>query len=53
MSGDEYRSTVAALLDQIEVQRRRRLQLEAAGMSAPGVEREAERMREELAALLR
>ena len=53
MSRDEYRSTVAALLDEIEAQRRRRHRLEAAGMAAPAVEREAERARRELAALLR
>lgn len=53
MSREEYRRTIDALLEQLDEQRRRGLLLEAAGMSAPGLEQETERARQQLADLLR
>lgn len=47
-----HRQRVDELLQQIDDQRRRRLLLEAAGAQAPGLEREAEHMRQQLADLI-
>lgn len=47
------RRRVDELLEQLDAQRRRRLLLEAAGAQAPGLEREAEHARQQLAELLR
>jgi L-2-hydroxyglutarate oxidase LhgO len=47
-----HRQRVDELLEQIDAQRRQRLLLEAAGMQAPGLEREAERARQQLADLV-
>lgn len=46
------RDRVDELLRQIDAQRRQRLLLEAAGAYAPGLEREAEQTRQELAQLV-
>jgi hypothetical protein len=46
------RSRVDDLLRQIDLQRRQRLLLEAAGAQAPALEREAEQTRQELAELV-
>jgi hypothetical protein len=51
--GAARRQTVDELLRQIDEQRRRQLLLEASGVYAPGLEREAERTRQELAELVR
>jgi hypothetical protein len=48
-----HRQTVDELLRQIDDQRRRQLFLEASGVYAPGLERETEQMRQELAELVR
>jgi hypothetical protein len=48
-----HRQTVDDLLRQIDDQRRRQLLLEASGAYAPGLEREAEQTRQELADLVR
>ena len=47
-----HRRRVDELLQQIDAQRRRRLLLEAAGAQAPGLEREAEQTRQQLAELV-
>jgi hypothetical protein len=47
------RQQVDDLLRRIDVMRRRRLVLEAAGANAPGLERAAEQTRQELAELVR
>jgi hypothetical protein len=47
------RQQVDDLLRRIDVMRRRRLVLEAAGANAPGLERAVEQTRQELAALVR
>jgi hypothetical protein len=47
------RRRVDELLHEIDAQRRQQLLLEAAGAYAPGLEREAELRRQELAELLR
>ncbi|HET8751085.1 MAG TPA: hypothetical protein VFM43_01000 [Gaiellaceae bacterium] len=47
-----HRQRVDELLQEIDAQRRRRLLLEAAGAYAPGLEREAERTRQQLADLV-
>jgi hypothetical protein len=55
-SGDDrtaHRRTVDELLRQIDDQRRRQLFLEASGVYAPGLERETEQTRQELAQLVR
>jgi hypothetical protein len=55
MSRDDravHRQRVDELLQQIDAQRRRRLLLEAAGAFAPGLEREAELTRQQLADLV-
>jgi hypothetical protein len=49
----EHRQTVDDLLRRIDDQRRRQLLLEASGVYAPGLERETERTRQELAELVR
>jgi hypothetical protein len=49
----DHRQTVDELLRQIDDQRRRQLFLEASGVYAPGLEREAEQTRQELAELVR
>jgi len=49
----DRRQTVDELLRQIDDQRRRQLLLEASGVYAPGLEREAQRTRQELAELVR
>ncbi len=46
------RNRVDELLQQIDVQRRRQLLLEAAGAYAPGLEQEAQETRQQLAELL-
>jgi len=46
------RDRVDELLRQIDAQRRQRLLLEAAGAQAPGLEREAEQTRQQLAELV-
>jgi len=46
------RSRVDELLQQIDAQRRQQLLLEASGVYAPGLEREAEQTRRQLADLL-
>jgi len=46
------RDRVDELLRQIDAQRRQRLLLEAAGAQAPGLEREAEQTRQQLADLV-
>jgi len=46
------RDRVDELLRQIDAQRRQRLLLEAAGAYAPGLERESEQTREQLARLV-
>lgn len=46
------RQRIDELLRQIDAQRRQRLLLEAAGALAPGLEREAERTRRQLAELV-
>ncbi len=46
------RDRVDELLREIDAQRRRRLLLEAAGAQAPGLEREAEQTRQQLAELV-
>ena len=48
-----HRQQVDELLRRIDVMRRRRLVLEAAGAQAPGLERAAEQTRQELAELVR
>jgi hypothetical protein len=48
-----HRSRVDELLQQIDAQRRRALLLEASGAYAPGLERETEQTRRQLADLLR
>jgi hypothetical protein len=48
-----HRQTVDELLRQIDDKRRRQLLLEASGVYSPGLEQEAERMRQELAELVR
>jgi hypothetical protein len=53
--GDERsvrRDRVDELLRQIDAQRRQRLLLEVAGAQAPGLEREAEQTRQQLADLV-
>ena len=55
MSGDDradHRLRVDELLQQIDAQRRQQFLLEAAGMQAPGLEREAELTRQQLAELV-
>ena len=47
------RQRVDELLRQIDAQRHRQLLLEAAGMQAPGLEREVEQTRQQLAELVR
>jgi hypothetical protein len=47
-----HRQTVDELLLQIDAQRRQQLLLEAAGAYAPGLEREAEQTRQQLAELV-
>jgi hypothetical protein len=47
------RERVDELLRQIDAQRRQQLLLEAAGAYAPGLEREVERTRQQLAELVR
>ena len=47
-----HRDRVDELLRQIDAQRRQRLLLEAAGAYSPGLEREAEQTRQELARLV-
>jgi hypothetical protein len=47
-----HRQRIAELLGQIDAQRRQQLLLEAAGAYAPGLEREAEQTRQQLAELL-
>jgi len=49
----QRRRRVDELLSEIDAQRRRRLLLEAAGAHAPGLEREAESTRRQLADLVR
>ena len=54
-SGDDrtvHRRRVDELLGQIDAQRRQQLLLEAAGAQAPGLEREAEQTRQQLAELV-
>ena len=46
------RQTVDQLLQQIDAQRRQQLLLEAAGAYAPGLERETEQTRQQLADLV-
>ncbi len=57
MIGDDdralRRSRVDELLHQIDAQRRQQLLLEASGAVAPGLEREAEQTRRQLAELVR
>ena len=57
MSGPDGRALrrrrVNELLSEIDAQRRRRLLLEAAGAHAPGLERQAESTRRQLAELVR
>jgi hypothetical protein len=48
-----HRQRVDELLRQIDVQRRQQLLLEVAGAQAPGLEREAEQTRQQLADLVR
>jgi hypothetical protein len=48
-----HRQTVDELLRQIDDQRRRQLFLEASGVYAPGLERETEQTRQQLADLVR
>jgi hypothetical protein len=48
-----HRRRVDELLRQIDAQRRQQLLLEAAGAQAPGLEREAEHTRQQLAELVR
>jgi hypothetical protein len=48
-----HRQQIDELLREIDVQRRQRLLLEAAGAYAPGLEQEANRTREQLAQLVR
>ena len=55
MSRDDravHRRRVDELLQQIDAQRRQQFLLEAAGMQAPGLEREAEQTRQQLAELV-
>jgi hypothetical protein len=52
VSGSDYRRTVDELLQQIDAQRRQQLLLQAAGAQAPGLEREAEQTRQQLAELV-
>ncbi len=47
-----HRQRIDELLLQIDAQRRQQLLLEVAGASAPGLEREAEQTRQQLAELL-
>jgi hypothetical protein len=47
-----HRQTVDELLLQIDAQRRQQLLLEAAGAYAPGLEREAEQTRQQLAEIV-
>ncbi len=47
-----HRERIDELLQRINVQRRQQLLLEAAGASAPGLEREAEQTRRRLADLV-
>jgi hypothetical protein len=49
----DRRQTVDDLLRQIDDQRRRQLLLEASGVYAPGLEREAKQTRQRLAELVR
>ncbi len=46
------RHRIDELLRQIDTQRRRQLLLEASGVHAPGLEREVEQKRQQLAALV-
>jgi hypothetical protein len=48
-----HRQQIDDLLSRIDAQRRRQLLLEAAGAYAPGLEREAEETRQQLAELVR
>ena len=48
-----HRQEVDDLLSRIDAQRRQQLLLEAAGAYAPGLEREVERTRQQLAELVR
>jgi hypothetical protein len=48
----QHRQRIDELLGQIDAQRRQQLLLEAAGAYAPGLEREAEQTRQQLAELL-
>ena len=48
----QHRQRIDELLGQIDAQRRQQLLLEAAGAHAPGLEREAEQTRKQLAELL-
>jgi len=48
-----HRQEVDDLLSRIDAQRRQQLLLEAAGAYAPGLEREVEQTREQLAELVR
>ena len=50
---EDRRQRVDELLRQIDQQRRQQLLLEAAGAHAPGLEREAEHTRQQLAELVR
>jgi len=47
-----HRQRIDQLLGKIDAQRRQRLLLEAAGAYAPGLEREAEQTRQQLAELV-
>ena len=47
-----HRQRIDDLLSEIDAQRRQQLLLEAAGANAPGLEREAELTRQQLAELL-
>jgi hypothetical protein len=48
-----HRQRIDDLLREIDAQRRQQLLLEAAGTYAPGLEQEAQRMRQQLADLVR
>jgi hypothetical protein len=51
--GAGHRERIDELLREIDVQRRQQLLVEAAGAYAPGLEREAEQTRQQLAELVR
>jgi hypothetical protein len=51
--GSAHRQRIDELLSRIDAQRRQQLLLEAAGAYAPGLEREAEQTRRQLADLVR